>query len=131
MIIGIAVNKLFQLRKSVGSNFSVGQYVGCEIQVFFMYGGLGCRVFLDAGVGTIWRRREGTLGGGKAYQFATVALKIWSVMSLVIWVTSSSCTAVSCWVASYSAVAVKDRSKSSLWLVLLVKRTLTVILSCT
>ena len=36
----------------------------------------------------------------QVYQFATVALNIWSVMSLHISVTSSSCTFTSCCVAS-------------------------------
>ena len=61
------------------------------------------------------------------YQFATVALNICSVRSFIICVTSSSCTDARLCVVSYDFDAVNCRSKSSLWLALLVNRTLTVI----
>src|SRR3712207_3133731 len=63
----------------------------------------------------------------RCYQFATVALNIWSTISFTISVTSCSCTDARLCVVSYDDVAVKLRSKSSAWFWLLVKRTLTVI----
>ena len=52
------------------------------------------------------------------YQFATVALKIWSARSFTISVTSSSCTLVSCCVELYCVVAWNCRSQCSLVLLL-------------